>query len=138
MSMNGMTIRGSRGGNARNQKTTFPHVVARQERAAARKLISDARTPEEQLKRLDAAGLPAQKERAKLAARIIKRDLDAQVAKMQTPEAKKAAKELFKPTFPVVTNAKDAAKVLATGSGVGIDLTKKNKTAKGQASGSSA
>ena len=87
MSMNGMTIRGSRGGNARNQKTTFPHVVARQERAAARKLISDARTPEEQLKRLDAAGLPAQKERAKLAARIVARE-----------EAKKAPAKTEKKT----------------------------------------
>lgn len=82
MSMNGMTIRGPRGGNLRNGKTTFPHVVARQERAKARLEISSKRTPEEQLKLLDAAGLVAAKERAKLAKRIADRQRKAAEALM--------------------------------------------------------
>lgn len=112
MSMNGMTIRGARGGNARNGKTTFPHVVARQERAKARLEISSKRTPEEQLKRLDAAGLPAMKERAKLAARIIARE----EAKKQATNPPKSANQTDKkqPKF------------------------KKPRVAKGQASGSPA
>lgn len=85
MSMNGMTIKGFRGGNARNGKTTFPNVVARQERAKARQEISSKRTPEEQLKLLDAAGLVATKERAKLAQRIADRQ-------------RKAAEDLMKAT----------------------------------------
>lgn len=71
MSVNG--IRGFRGGNARNSKTTFPQVEARRASAAARKAVSDARSPEEQLAMLDRAGLVAAKERAKLAARIAAR-----------------------------------------------------------------
>lgn len=38
--------------------------------AAARKLVSDARTPQQQLARLDQLGLTAKKERAKLEAKI--------------------------------------------------------------------
>lgn len=73
MAMNGM--RGPRGNNARNKKTTFPDVRRRQEAAAARKAVSDARPPQEQLQRLDQAfgvGVGAKKERAKLAKRIEK------------------------------------------------------------------
>ena len=86
MSMNG-AIRGFRGGNARNGRTTFPQYEARKARAAERLAASATRTPEEQLKRLDAAGLPAVKERAKLAARIKARDEAKKLA-----EAPKAAK----------------------------------------------
>lgn len=58
-------------------------------RLSAEKRIAAAskRTPEEQLKRLDAAGFVAKKERAKLAARIAARQ-------------KKAAKDLMKATTP--------------------------------------
>jgi hypothetical protein len=87
MSMNG--IRGPRGGNARNGRTTFPQYEARKARAAERKAVSDARTPEEQLKRLDAAGLPAVKERAKLAKRIAARE----AAKQQKPAESKPEKK---------------------------------------------
>lgn len=45
-------------------------IVERRERARARQEVASKRTPEEQLKRLDSAGLPAAKERAKLALRI--------------------------------------------------------------------
>lgn len=96
MSTNG-TLKGIRGNNARNHRTNFPRVVARQDSAAARKLISDARSPEEQLKKLDAAGLTASKERAKLNARI---------------QAKKP-KELVKSDEMVVVRANKNAKGLA-------------------------
>lgn len=78
MSMNG--IRGTKGNNARNKRTTFPDVRRRQEAAAARKAVSDARPPQEQLVRLDQAfgvGVGAKKERAKLAARMAKKDTSA-------------------------------------------------------------
>lgn len=57
-----------------NNKTSFPNVVARRERAKARQVEADKRTPEEQLKRLDAAGLASPKERAKLLKRIADRN----------------------------------------------------------------
>lgn len=86
MSMNG-TIRGTRGGNLRNGRTTFPQVLRRQEAAKARQEESSKRTPEEQLKRLDAAGLAATKERAKLAKRIADREA---AKKAPPPETKKS------------------------------------------------
>jgi hypothetical protein len=52
--------------------------------ASQRQEASSKRTPEEQLARLDAAGLVAKKERAKLAARIKARDTKAVV---KTPKA---------------------------------------------------
>lgn len=62
-------IKKARGGNRRNSKTTFPNVAARRERAKVRAAEAAKRTPEEQLKRLDAAfgvGQGAKKERAKI------------------------------------------------------------------------
>lgn len=94
MSMNG-TIRGTKGGNLRNGRTTFPQVVRRQESAKARQEASALRTPEDQLKRLDAAGLVAVKERAKLAKRIADREA---AKKAPPPEAKKTETKSAKKT----------------------------------------
>lgn len=59
-----------RGGNVRNSKCVHPKRIERQEGAKARKLLSDALTPQQRLANLDAAfgkGVGATKERAKLA-----------------------------------------------------------------------
>lgn len=85
-------IKGPHGGNVRNQKTTFPHVVARQERAKARQAEADKRTPEEQLKRLDAAGLASPKERAKLLKRIEERNKPKPAPKAEAAPAEKKPK----------------------------------------------
>lgn len=80
------------GGNVRNEKTTFPHVVARQERAKVRAAEAAKRTPEEQLKRLDAAGLASPKERAKLAQRIADRNKPKPAPKVEQPAIEKKPK----------------------------------------------
>ncbi len=81
------------GGNVRNEKTTFPHVVRRQERAKARAAEAAKRTPEEQLARLDKAGLASPKERAKLAQRIADRNKPKPAPKVETaPQAEKKPK----------------------------------------------
>ena len=87
MSMNGL-VKGFRGGNVRNGKTQFPQYEARKARADVRKAVSDARTPEEQLKNLDRAGLTAVKERLKLAKRI--RARDEKVAPVEGKKSKNA------------------------------------------------
>ena len=56
------------------RKAEHQRKVRRQVSAQQRQAAANLRTPEEQLARLDQAGLVATKERAKLAARIAARD----------------------------------------------------------------
>lgn len=88
MSMNGFhtkTPNANRPAGARN-KFLRAELERRRSEAEVRQAAANARTPEEQIKRLDAAGLVATKERAKLAKRIA----DREAAKnAPPPEAKK-------------------------------------------------
>jgi hypothetical protein len=70
----------------------------RQDRALERQ--ANARSPQDQLKHLDDNGFVAKKERLKLAKKLMKKDGNALLEKMQTPQAKKAAKELFQTPAP--------------------------------------
>lgn len=89
MSMNGFGFTSQKSGrkgsgpnreNVRNERTTFPDVARRQASAKLRQAEAAKRTPEQQLARLDAANLPAVKERAKLAKRIAARDAKTKAA----------------------------------------------------------
>ena len=68
-------IRGSHGGNVRNQKCRHERRALRVQRAVERMALSDSQSPEERLAVLDARlgkGVGAMKERARLAALIAK------------------------------------------------------------------
>jgi hypothetical protein len=76
-----------RGGNARNNRTTFPAKQKRQAEAKVRQEARAKRSPQDQLKVLDqlfGKGAGAAKERAKLLA-MIKTEVVAQVAKKLEP-----------------------------------------------------
>lgn len=76
-----------KGDNIRNKRCQHPNKIGRQQRALVRQAESANRTPEQQIKRLDDAGLDCKKERAKLKARIEARNKNP---KKEEKEAKVA------------------------------------------------
>lgn len=70
-----ITIRGTRGGNLRNLRTTFPNVLARQTRAQERQMYRATLTTAQQLATLDVRlgkDMGATRERARLHALLLK------------------------------------------------------------------
>lgn len=115
----GEEIKGRKGNNARNGRCRFERFHQRQAQAKERQAAYDALTPQQKLDRLGkriAEGLvpgQAKKEKAKLvqaiagaiskvaqdaAIQAVKKTGDEQLKKMQTPQAKKAAREAFNAT----------------------------------------
>lgn len=92
-----ITVRTSHGNNLRNERTTFPHVVARQERAKERQAYRATLSPAQQLATLDlrlGKDVGAQRERARLLALIATPPKTPEP--VATPEVEKAPKPKFK------------------------------------------